>query len=71
MLLSIEFPRLQRVTVCTLVWHGLCSFVEDCLLYHILGLFIFSSDGYKKSVEQSCKIVLKVLISWCCFSSWC
>ena len=48
MLLSIEFPRLQRVTVCTLVWHGLCSFVEDCLVYHILGLLIFSSDGYKK-----------------------
>ena len=48
MLLSLEFPRLQWVAVSTLVWHGLCSFVEDCLIYHISGLFIFSSDGYKK-----------------------
>ena len=48
MSLSLDFPRLQRVTGCIPVWHGLCSFVEDCLMYHILGLFIFSSDGYKK-----------------------
>ena len=35
-------------------------------MYHIQGLLIFSSDGCKESVEQSCKNVLTMLVSRCC-----
>ena len=72
MSLSLDFPRLERVTVCYFGLTGLvCSFVEVCLVYHIQGLLIFSSDGCKDSVEQSCKNMLVMLVSWCYFSSWC
>ena len=35
------------------------------------GPLFFFSDGGKESVGRSRKIMLRVLVSWCYFSSWC
>ena len=52
---DMAFVALWKIVSCTTFW----AFLSFPLMVT------------KKSVEQSCKIVLKVLISCCCFSSWC
>ena len=40
-------------------------------MYHILGLLIFSSDGYKKICGAELQNRAESVDQWCCFSSWC